>query len=73
MITIQSYTKIDNITIFFDNEGIEEMISYLSFIKNKDESFHLSIGNELTESPFDTETFVVPHVKIINVDKLVKR
>ena len=70
MITIQSITKIESVTIFFDNEGIEEMIRFLEFIKYNDASFHLSIGNELEENTFDAEQFVIPHAKIINVDKL---
>jgi hypothetical protein len=73
MITIQSNIKISSVTIFFDNEGIEEMIGFLTHIKNRDVSFHLSIGNELEETPFDEDMFVVPHAKIINIDKLDDR
>lgn len=72
MITIQSFIKNDSITIFLDNEGIDEMISYLNFIKNKDTSFHLSEGNELEGTPFDEKMFTVPHLKILNIDKLEK-
>ena len=72
MITIQSFIKIDSITIFFDNEGIEEMINYLNFIKNNDASFHLSSGNELADIPFDEKFIVVPHLKMININKLDK-
>ena len=72
MIVIQSYTKIDSLVIFFTKEGIEEMINYLNFIKTKDESIHLNIGNELNEIPIDNEMFVVPHIKLINVDSLKK-
>lgn len=70
MITVQSFVKNDSIVIFLDNQGIDEMINYLKFIKNKDTSFHLSGGNELEETAFDEKLFVIPHVKILNVDKL---
>mgnify|MGYP000856053773 FL=1 len=70
MINVQSFIKDDSIIIFFDNEGIDEMISYLNFIKNNDTSFHLNGGNELDENPFDEKMFVIPHIKIINPDKL---
>jgi hypothetical protein len=70
MIIIQSYTKIDSVIFFFDEKGIEEMISYLNDIKNNNTSFHLTSDNELDEIPFDEEIFIVPHSKIVNVDKL---
>ena len=70
MITVQSFVKNDSITIFFDNKGIDEMIDYLNSIKNEDVSFHLSDGNELETTPIDDKMFVVPHIKILNVDKL---
>jgi hypothetical protein len=46
------------------------MISYLNFIKNTDTNFHLTICNELDEIPFDEKIPVVPHIKILNVDRL---
>lgn len=70
MITIQSYIKNDSITIFLDNDGIDEMIRYLNFIKKKDCSLHLSEDNELEQTPFDENMFVVPHLKILNTNKL---
>lgn len=70
MITIQSFIKNDSMTIFLDNNGIDEMIRYLNFIKNKDCSLHLSEGNELEQTPFDENMFVVPHLKILNINKL---
>lgn len=70
MITIQGFIKNESITIFLDNDGIDEMISYLNFIRDKDCSFHLSEGNELEQTPFDEKMFVVPHLKILNTNKL---
>ena len=70
MITIQGYINTDSIAIFFDNKGIDEMIGYLNFIKKNDVSFHLTGGNELDEMPFDEKMLVIPHLKIINIDKL---
>lgn len=70
MITVQSFVKNESITIFLDYAGINEMIDYLNFIKDRDVSFHLNEGNELNEVPFGDNMFVVPHIKILNVDKL---
>ena len=73
MITIQSHTETTSVTIFMDTAGIEEMINLLNFVKNKDESLHLNIGNELEENPFDEDLYVIPHAKIINIDKLTSK
>ena len=73
MIAIQGFKKSkDSIFLIFDNEGIDEMIDYLNFIKNSDSSMHLTEGNELSsdDSDIDGDMYLIPHVKIINIDKL---
>jgi hypothetical protein len=74
MITIQGFKKSkDSIFILLDNEGIEEMIGYLNFIKNQDSSIHLNEGNELIkDNDIDDDMYFVPHVKIVNIDKLIE-
>lgn len=72
MITIQGFKKSkDSFFILLDTEGIEEMIGYLNFVKNQDSSIHLNEGNELiNDNDIDDDMYFVPHVKIINIDKL---
>ena len=73
MIAIQGYKESkDSIFLIFDNEGINEMIDYLNFIKDKDSSMHLSKGNELSSDNEEVEDdmYLITHVKLINIDKL---
>lgn len=72
MIAIQGFKKSkDSFFILLDTEGIDEMIGYLNFIKNQDSSIHLNEGNELiTDNDIDDDMYFVPHLKIINIDKL---
>jgi hypothetical protein len=72
MIAIQGYKNSNkSITILFDANGIDEFINYLNFIKSKDASMHLNIGNELAdELVYDNEMFIIPHLKIINLDRI---
>jgi hypothetical protein len=78
MITIQGFKEHNaGVFIVFDTAGIDEMIDYLNFIKSNDASMHLNVGNELGDEievyPNDgEEMYIVPHLKIINIDKLEK-
>ncbi len=63
MITIESDKKSDGIEIFLDREGVDELIDYLQFIKNENETFHLTVGNELSEEPIKGG-YCVKHVKL---------
>lgn len=77
MITIQAFKNHPHsIFIVFDKEGIEDMISYLNSIKEKDSSMHLNEGNELEGelqvTPVEGgDMYTIPHLKIINIDNLV--
>ena len=71
MISFQGFkdTK-DSIFLVLDNEGIDELIDYLNFIKNQDSSMHLNEGNELVSTDeIDEDMYFIPHVKLINLDK----
>jgi hypothetical protein len=72
MIAFQGFKKSkDSFFILLDTDGIEEMIGYLNFIKNQDSSIHLNEGNELiNHHDMDDDMYFVPHIKIINIDKL---
>jgi hypothetical protein len=78
MITIQAFKDYTHsIYIVFDKEGIDEMISYLNLIRDNDTSMHLNEGNELgghvEVTPSEGgEMYIVPHLKIINIDNLEK-
>jgi hypothetical protein len=74
MIAIQGFKKSkDSIFIILDERGIDEMIDYLNFIKNES-SMHLNEGNELSSNmdDIDDDMYLVPHVKIVNVDHFEK-
>ncbi len=78
MITIQAFKEQGHsVYLVFDTVGIDEMIKYLNFIKTHDASMHLNVGNELGDEvliyPIEGgDMDIVPHVKIINLDKLEK-
>ncbi len=60
----------DSIFLVLDNEGIDELIDYLNFIKNVDSSMHLNEGNELVSNDdIDDDMYYIPHVKLINLEK----
>ena len=49
MIKIEIENNEDGIEILLDYDGVNELISYLNYIKNEKEHFHLTAGNELSE------------------------
>lgn len=61
--------------VYIDNEGIDELISYLNYLKREnDYHFDLVVGNELEELPEDDkpegECTDVTYVSLINLDRL---
>lgn len=56
------------VDILLDNDGIEELMKYLQFIKTNDESIHLTAGNELSEDPSQNGKNIVKHVKIVYIN-----
>lgn len=72
MITIQAYKDSnDSIMILLDDTGIEELIGYLSNIRKEGGSMHLNIDNELSfNDEIADNMIIIPHVKIVNLDKI---
>lgn len=73
MIAIQGFkSSKDSVFLILDLKGINEMIEYLNFLKEKDSSMHLNQGNELSSDIRDIEDdmYLIPHMKIINIDKI---
>lgn len=64
--------EIDNIQegveILLDSEGVDELINYLHFIKNNQESMHLLAGNELNEEVSQNGNEIIKHVKLVYVN-----
>lgn len=55
------------VEILLDNEGVDELINYLHFIKNNHDSIHLVAGNELNEDASQNENKLIKHVKLVYV------
>jgi hypothetical protein len=53
------------IEVYLDKEGIEELISYLNYIKKDNDHIHLLVGNELNENTIQEENKIIKHVKLI--------
>lgn len=58
----------EGIEVFLDADGVDELINYLKFIKNNQESFHLLAGNELNECKNQNENVLIKHVKLIYIE-----
>lgn len=55
----------EGVEILLDTAGVEELISYLHYVKNNHESIHLIAGNELNEEASQNENAIIKHVKIV--------
>jgi hypothetical protein len=55
----------ESVSIFVDNDGVEELINYLQYIKAKDDHMHLVVGNELTEEILEIGNSLIKQVKIV--------
>jgi hypothetical protein len=60
-------THIENIAqgliITMNNEGIDELINILTYVKESRDHYHLVAGNELTLEK-EAEVFLIRHVRI---------
>ena len=58
----------EGIEIYFDDEGVDELIDYLSSLKSEKDHMHLIAGNELTEESQieikNKNAVVVKHVRL---------
>jgi hypothetical protein len=58
----------EGIEIYLDEEGIDDLIRYLTFIKKGQDHYHLKAGNELDEKPVNENNTLVKHVMISVID-----
>lgn len=65
MITFEIDSSNEGIELYIDANGINDLIRYLNFIKNNDDSYHLLIGNELDDQLYQVDNKLVKHVKLI--------
>ena len=54
------------VEVVLDSDGVDELISYLIYIKEKKEHFHLTAGNELTED--SAREKLISHVKLAFIE-----
>lgn len=68
MIKFEIDSSNEGIETYLDGIGVNELISYLDFIKRKQEHMHLVVGAELTESANPNSNINVKHVKLIYIE-----
>lgn len=56
------------IEIILDSVGVDDLITYLNYIKKERDSFHMTAGNELSEEISQNGNDLIRHVKIIYVE-----
>ncbi len=57
----------EDMILYVDENGIEEMIGYLKFIQSDQNHMHLIVGNELSEGESQEGYKLMKHVKMIYV------
>lgn len=57
-----------SVEVLLDSDGVDEFVNYLHFIKEKKESIHLTIGNELNGEDSQNGNKIISHVKLIYVE-----
>jgi hypothetical protein len=65
MIKIEIDESKKGIEIILNSEGIEELIGYLQYIRNKNEHIHLTAGNELSEEKSLNGNEIISHLKLV--------
>ena len=68
MIKFELDNSKEGVEVLLDSMGVEELINYLRFIKNNQESFHLVAGNELNEDASQNENEIIKHVKLVYLE-----
>lgn len=60
--------SIEQVEILFDEEGVDELISYLNYVKNSKDHLHLNIDTELDPAEITGErvgkSFYAKYVRI---------
>ena len=65
MINFELDNTKEGINIFVNKEGVEELIRYLNYIKEKEDHIHLLVGNDLSSEVIQEGSFLVKQVKIV--------
>ncbi|MEZ4771630.1 MAG: hypothetical protein R3D00_00525 [Bacteroidia bacterium] len=68
MIKFEIDNSKEGVEILLDSLGVDELINYLHFIKNNQESIHLIAGNELNEEMSQNEKEIIRHVKLVYLE-----
>jgi hypothetical protein len=68
MIKFEMENNKEGVEILLDSLGVEELINYLHFIKNNQESIHLVAGNELNEDASQNNNEIIKHVKLVYIE-----
>jgi hypothetical protein len=63
MIKINIENNAQGLIITLNNEGIDDLINILTYVKASRDHYHLIEGNELTQSKED-EASIIRHVRI---------
>lgn len=68
MIAFELDSSKEGIEIFLDENGVEELINYLSYIKKNNDHYHLLVDNELDNKLNHGINTLIKHVKLIYLD-----
>jgi len=64
MISIELDSTMESIAIYANAQGIDEVIRYLEFIKDKKDHIHLVVGNELSDNIIEKGDSLIRHLKL---------
>ena len=64
MIYFQTDCEGEDVFILLDDEGVDDLISRLQFIKRDRESIHMLLDAELSDAEVEPKGKLVSHVKI---------
>lgn len=65
MISFEIDEKNEGVEIYLDEQGVDELVRYLNYIKKEHEHMHLISGNELNENILQEKNKIIKHVKLI--------
>ncbi len=57
-----------SVEVLLDSDGVDELVNYFHFIKEKKESMHLTVGNELNGEYSQNGNKIINHVKLIFIE-----
>jgi hypothetical protein len=68
MLTFELDSSKTSIEIYLDEQGIDDLIRYLKFVKNNQDHYNLLVGNELDEKLVNENNTLVKRVTISVID-----